>query len=123
MRDYSITPATRKMAIHTLDLVNRGKWINPKISHPYFTLNFTSDNPVFTGMGWSGIASITIDLAGLRAAGENIDNPHNPKSYMYDLDKIYKNTLTEKDVTPDQVESAETVFEIEDTLAWFDDKL
>ena len=101
MRNYSIKPTTRKITIHTLELVDRGKWINPGKTCKYITLNFTfpeSHNytPKFTSMGWNGISSVTIDLQGLRDAGEKVDNEHNTEAYINNLEKFYNKYAKDK---------------------------
>ena len=116
-REYSITPQTRKVTIHTLDLVDRGKWIKPEQMVKFFSLNKTDANPKFTSLGWAGIASITVDLQGLRDAGENIDNPHNPTAYINNLARIYEKYALGVEI----IDSEEIVETPANALEWFNE--
>ena len=68
----------KKATIHTLDLVDRGKWLKLDYLPPFMTFNTTDPNPEFTSFGWVGLASVTIDLAWLEREGVEIS----------DLDKL-----------------------------------
>lgn len=116
-RRYSITPTTRKVTIHTLDLVDRGRWINPDFECEFISLNLTSDDPKFTSMGWNGIASVTVDLQGLRDAGEKVDNPHNPEAVISNLESIYNRYSFAAEDVKEIVENSD----VEAALAWFNE--
>ena len=117
MRNYKITPATKKITIDTLDLVDRGKWINPNKIARFFTLNTTSTNPIFTALGWQGIASVTVDLQGLRDAGVDVDNPHNPASVIFDFEKLYK----KNDLGVDIIDFSVSVEPPANPVEWFNE--
>lgn len=114
-RRHSITPTTRKVTIHTLDLVDRGKWINPDFECEFISLNITSENPEFTPMGWNGIASVTVDLEGLRKRGEKVDNPHNPEAVINHLEDIYNRYSYSVEDAAEIVENSDA----EAALDWF----
>lgn len=112
-RRYNITPTTRKITIHTLDLVDRGKWIEPDYKAPFMTLNLTSDEPVFTSLGWNGIASVTVNLNWLREHGEAADD----EGVIRNLENYYKRYALAKDIA----EVVEAESDAEAALAWFNE--
>lgn len=112
-RHYSIKPSTRKLTIDTLDLVSRGKWIDLEKMNPYISLNLTLETPIFTAMGWQGIATVTVDLAGLREAGETVNDADR---LIIELERIYNQYSVDGVVVVDQSVEPHT-----DALTWFDE--